>query len=97
MEKRKLNSKKTRNKQSKDNYERRIREEHIWDRIFLLHIRKSLYVIIIWIASMIIHNLIFKFVGIDEALFTTIALYIIPPYLLVSVIYTLVKHKRIEG
>ena len=97
MTKRKLNSKKTRNKQRKDNYERRIREEHVWDKIFLLHIRKSLYVIMIWIGSMIIHQMILKFAGFDEPFFTAIALWIVPPYLLISVIYTLVKHKRIEG
>ena len=95
MAKKRLRQKNKAKKQNK--YERRIREEHMWDKLFLLHIRKSLYVIIIWVASMLIHNLIFRFAGIDEPLFTFLALYIIPLYLLISVIYTLAKHKRIEG
>ena len=80
-----------------DKYERRIKEEHVWDKIFLLYIKKSLYIIIIWALSIIIHNLISKFTGIDEPFLTTLAIYIIPLYILISVIYTLAKHKRIEG
>ena len=85
-------------KQNKfEKYERRIKEEHVWDRIFLLHIKKSIYVIIIWAVSMIIHSMILKFSGIDEEFFTAIVLFVIPLYLLVAIIYTLAKHKRIEG
>ncbi|MEX2017226.1 MAG: hypothetical protein WD876_02025 [Candidatus Pacearchaeota archaeon] len=78
-------------------YERRIKEEHIWDRIFLLHIKKSITVIIIWALSLIIHESIQKFSGFDEPYLTALAIYIIPLYLLISIIYTLLKHKRIEG
>ena len=90
--------KRFRQKQSKiDKYERRIKEEHVWDRIFLLHIKKSIYVIIIWAVSILVHNLILRFAGIDEMFFTSLALYIIPLYLLIAIIYTLAKHRRIEG
>ncbi len=79
------------------NEERRIREENFADRLFLLHLKKSLYVIIIWAVFIIVHNLISKFNGIDEDFFSTFSVYVIPVYLLVSIVYTLVKHKRIEG
>jgi hypothetical protein len=81
----------------KTNDKRKIKEEHVWDRIFLLQIRKSLLVIVIWVLSMIVHSLILRFAGIDEPFFATLALWIIPVYLLISIIYTLSKHKRIEG
>jgi len=88
---------KKRFQQKQNKYERRIKEEHVWDRIFLLHIKKSLYVIIFWAVSILIHNLILQFAGIDEGFFTAIALYVIPLYLLIAIIHTLSKHKRIEG
>ncbi len=84
-------------RQSKNTTQDKIREENIFDHFFLLHIRKSLYVIIVWALSIIIHNLVFRFAGFDEPLFTSIAIYVIPAYLFISVIYTLSKHKRIEG
>jgi len=83
-------------KQKKLSNERKIREENNWDKIFLLHLKKSLYIIIIWASLMIIHNLIYRFSGFDEAFFTIIALYIMPFYLLMSIIYTLLKHKRLD-
>ena len=83
--------------QKRNKEERRIKEENFTDKLFLLHLKKSLYVIIVWVISMIIHNLILKFAGLDEELFSTLAVYIIPIYLLISIIYTLSKHKRIEG
>ena len=88
---------KSRQKTKQDKYERRIKEEHLWDKIFLLHIKKSLYVIIIWVLSIIIHEAILRFTVVDEPFFTAIAIYIIPAYLLISVIHTLSKHKRVEG
>ena len=88
---------KTQRKNKFDKYERRIKEEHVWDRVFLLHLKKSLFVIIIWALSLIVLNIIQKSTGIDEPYLTALALYIIPLYLLVSIIYTLSKHKKIEG
>ena len=89
--------KKSKSKKQNSKAVDRIRVENGWDRLFLLHIRKSLYVIIAWALSIIVHNLIFKFGGIDEPFFTSIAIWVIPVYLLISLIYTLSKHKRIEG
>ena len=97
MAKKRLNQKLKRNQSKFEKYERRIKEEHVWDNLFLLHIKKSLYVIIIWALSIVIHNLIQRSSGIDEPYLTTVSLYVIPLYLLISVIYTLAKHKRIEG
>jgi transposase len=89
--------KKLKSKKKSSKTQDRIKVENGWDRLFLLHIRKSLYIIIVWALSIIVHNLIYKFSAIDEPFFTIIAIYIIPVYLLISLIYTLSKHKRIEG
>ena len=89
--------KKSKSKKQNSKAVDRIRVENGWDRLFLLHIRKSLYVIIAWAVSIIVHNLIYKLSGIDEPFFTSIAIWVIPVYLLISLIYTLSKHKRIEG
>mgnify|MGYP001599212899 CR=1 FL=1 len=83
---------KRRLKSKNQNNQNKIREKNNADKLFLLHIKKSLYVIIIWALSIIIHNLVYKFSGIDEPFFTILAIYIIPIYLLISVIYTLIRH-----
>jgi hypothetical protein len=74
----------------------RIREENAMDRIFLLHLHKSLYVIIVWAASILLHNILLSLARIDEPFFVFLAIYIIPIYILISVTYTLAKHRRIE-
>ena len=76
--------------------QRRIRVENNWDKLFLLHLKKSLYVIIIWAFAIIFHNLIYILADRDEDLLLALAIYVIPVYLLISVVYTLVKHKRVE-
>ncbi len=83
-------------KNKRENNQGIIRVENTTDKLFLLHLKKSLYVIIIWALSIIVHNLIQRLTGIDEDLFSTISIYLIPLYLLVSIIYTLSKHKRLD-
>lgn len=77
-------------KKKSKQHENRIREEHLIDKLFLLHLKKSLFVIIAWIAFLILAE---NYDGFYE----TLALWVVPIYLLISVIYTLSKHKRIEG
>lgn len=77
-------------KKSKQKQQDRIREEHFIDRLFLLHLKKSLFVIIAWIVFLILAENY-------DGFFETLALWVVPIYLLISVIYTLSKHKRIEG
>lgn len=81
---------------SRNKKQSRVMDRKPADRIFLLHIKKSLYVIIIWALSIIIHNLIYRFFSMDEEILSTFAVYIMPAYLLVSIIYTLSRHKKFD-
>jgi len=53
-------------------------------------------VIIVWIASLILHNVISQILGFEESFFFILAVIVIPAYLLISVVYTLIRHKEWE-
>ncbi len=65
------------------------------DSFFLLHLKKSLYIIIAWALFIIAHNLAARIFNFDEMFFSILAVYIIPLYLLISVVYTLFKHSKL--
>ncbi len=65
---------------------------------FLLSWKKTAIALIIWILAVFLHNMVYAFiVGIlkidiaDEPFFFIIAVFIIPAYFLISIIYTLIK------
>ncbi|MHA1190875.1 MAG: hypothetical protein ACTSP9_01095 [Promethearchaeota archaeon] len=68
------------------------------DKWFLLSWKKVAIILIAWIASVILHNIIYAIfydyynaIGGDEAFFFLIAIFVIPLYLLVSIIYTIIN------
>ncbi len=61
---------------------------------FILHLKKSLLITLIWMLSIIFHHLIELIFNIQEKVLLFISVYLIPLYLFIAVIYTLVHHKR---
>ncbi len=68
------------------------------DRLFLLSWRKAWIIVVGWFLAVVLHNLfygIFKSYfdshGGDEPFFFIIAVIIIPVYVLISIIYSLIK------
>ncbi len=57
-----------------------------WEIIWILLISE--------ILSIILHNAIYALFGFEEAVFFIIATIIIPLYLLTSIVYSLIKHKK---
>ena len=44
-----------------------------------------------WFVAVILHNLVYALLKIDEALFFIIAIIIIPAYFIISLVYSLIK------
>jgi hypothetical protein len=69
------------------------------DKWFLLSWKKVAIIIIAWIASVILHNLVYVIfsdyfnatIGGDEPFFFLIAIFVIPLYVVVLIIYTIKK------
>ncbi len=75
---------------------RAVRKRLNLGKFFLLDWKKSVGIVALWIFSAIAHNAIFGFYMIEEPFFFTLAVVVIPAYLVASIIYTLLlcKHKR---
>ncbi len=59
------------------------------DKLFRLNLKKFLIFIGAWVASVILHNAISAIFGVEEALFFIIAIFIIPIYFIISLIFTI--------
>ena len=62
-----------------------------FDKYFLLSWRKAWIIVVGWFVAIMLHNLIGALFGIEEALFFIIAVVLIPIYVLIAIIYSLVK------
>ena len=68
-----------------------------FDKFFLLSWKKIFFGLIIWIAAVVLHNLIYGFfidvlkieIG-DEPFFFIIATIVIPIYFLIAIVYTII-------
>ena len=78
---------KTKNKKSK--VENKI---SFLDKIFLLTYRKDLFIIILWSLVIILHNVIYSTLNINEKTLFTIATLIIPCYFVIAIVYTIIKY-----
>ena len=65
-----------------------------FDKYFLLSWRKVWIVVVGGFVSILLHNLIFAFLGFEEAVFFIIVIFILPIYVLLVLIYSLVKWIR---
>lgn len=76
---------------------KRKKKENRFDKFFLLTWKKIFIGIIAWFIAVIIHNLIYAFfmgvlnIDFDEPFFFIIAIFVIPLYFLISIVYTLIK------
>ena len=68
----------------------KAREKRL-NKYFELNLKTLAAIISSWIISVILHNLVYAIFGIEEALFFIIAIFVIPTYFIISLIYTLVK------
>ena len=82
-------------RKSKRNRVKRAKIKRTWlERFFYLDLKKFFAVLVLWFLSLILHNLVFEFYGIEEPVFFLIAVVILPIYIIKSIIYTL-AHKKV--
>jgi len=62
-----------------------------FDKYFKLTWRKAWIIIMSWFVAVLLHNGVSALLGIEEAVFFIIAIFIIPIYVLVVLIYNLIK------
>ncbi|MBR9701854.1 hypothetical protein GOV13_02940 [Candidatus Pacearchaeota archaeon] len=65
-----------------------------FDKYFKLTWRKAWIVVIGGFASILLHNLFYALFGFEEAVFLIIVAIIIPLYVIISIIYSLIKLNR---
>ena len=58
---------------------------------FLLRWKKLWVVVVTGFASIILHNLISGLMGIEEVFFFAIVIFIIPAYILIAVLFTVIS------
>jgi len=58
-------------------------------RWFLLDWKKALGIAVAWAAAVLLHNAIYALTAIEEVVFFGIAVFLIPAYLVVCIVYTI--------
>ena len=61
---------------------------------FMLSWKKFLVTLIIWLVAVLLHNFISGMFQYEEAIFFTIAIVLIPAYLVIAALCTVIKRKR---
>ena len=61
-----------------------------FDTWFLLRWRKFGILVLLWLFSVAMHNFYFAIFGYEEAVFFIIAVFLVPLYFVVMVVYTIV-------
>ncbi len=62
-----------------------------FDKYFLLNWQKVWIIIVSWFVSILLHNVFSALFNTEEVFFFIIAIFIIPIYVLVVLIYSLIK------
>ncbi|MEK6819765.1 MAG: hypothetical protein AABY03_01030 [Nanoarchaeota archaeon] len=69
------------------------RTKHL-DVFFLLNWKKSISIVGLWALAVFLHNMVYGLAGFEEPFFFLIAVFVIPAYLIASIVYTLDFHRR---
>ena len=62
-----------------------------WKKVFTLSWKKFGIVVVSWLVAVVLHNFWYAIFGFEEAVFFIIAIFIIPIYLIISIIFTIYK------
>jgi len=62
------------------------------EKLFKLSWKKLLLIIVAWFVAVILHNLLSAVLGTEEAFFFIIAIFVLPIYLIVAAIYSLISY-----
>ncbi|MFW0861974.1 MAG: hypothetical protein ACKKL6_00080 [Candidatus Komeilibacteria bacterium] len=60
------------------------------EKLFKLSWKRLVLIIIAWIVAVVLHNLLSAAIGTEEAFFFIIAIFVLPIYLIIAAVYSLV-------
>ena len=63
-------------------------------KTFLLSRRKVAVLFVLWVLFVVMHNLLYAIFGVEEAFFFILAVFVVPLYLIISVIVSLLLFKN---
>ncbi|MDO8623293.1 MAG: hypothetical protein Q7R52_03525 [archaeon] len=61
---------------------------------FMLTWKKFVITLIIWLVAVLLHNFVSGMFQYEEAIFFVIAIVLIPAYLVIAALYTVIKRKK---
>ena len=64
-----------------------------FDKLFLLDLKKTIALLVFWFIIVILHNFIFTFFGIEEKIFFTLAIILIPIYFIICLLYSVIERR----
>jgi hypothetical protein len=68
-----------------------------WDKWLKISWKKLLIIIGLWFIAVILHNAVYAIFGVEDALFFIIAIFILPTYFIISIIYSIItKIKEVK-
>ena len=67
------------------------KQKNKFDRYFLLSWRKIWIIVVGGFVSILLHNLFYAIFGLEEAIFFILVIFVLPIYVLIVLIYSLVK------
>jgi len=75
-----------------------MKRTHRYDKYLLLSWKRVLMIVCAWVLSVVLHNVIyglfyehFRRTGGDEAVFFILAIFVIPLYFIISLVYTVIR------
>lgn len=63
------------------------------DKFFLLDLKKTIALLVFWFVIVILHNFIFTFFGIEEKIFFTLAIIVLPFYFIICFLYSIFERR----
>ena len=66
------------------------------NKSFLLNWKKTFLMMALWFVFVILHNLIYAVFKAEEAFFFILAIFVLPLYFIIALIYTIIKRFKNE-
>lgn len=65
------------------------------NNLFLLNWKRFLFILALAVISIILHNVISALIGVEEAFFFILVIFVLPIYIVIAIVYTLIHYLKI--
>ena len=70
------------------------KKQNKFDKYFLLSWRKAWIIVVGWFVAVMLHNFISALFNFEDALFFIIAIFLIPIYVVLAIVYSIIQFFR---